>query len=39
MNLYDSIATIQRLYVDRATDGLKDFMRVRNFGAEKITKI
>ncbi len=35
-DLKDSVSVMQRLYIDRATDGLKDFMRVRNFGAEKL---
>jgi hypothetical protein len=30
----DSIHTIQTLYLDRATDGLKEFQKVRYFGAE-----
>lgn len=30
----DSINTIQTLYLDRATDGLKEFQKVRYFGAE-----
>ncbi len=31
---WDSILTIQNLYLDRATAGLLDFIRVRNFSAE-----
>ncbi|SHL24262.1 DUF2268 domain-containing putative Zn-dependent protease [Chryseobacterium polytrichastri] len=30
----DSINTIQKLYLDRGTDGLKEFQKVRYFGAE-----
>ncbi|MDJ1481844.1 DUF2268 domain-containing putative Zn-dependent protease [Cytophagaceae bacterium YF14B1] len=33
-NRWDSVMCIQNLYLDRATDGLKDFIRVRNFSAE-----
>lgn len=31
----DSISIFQQFYLDRATSGLEDFMRVRNFTAEK----
>jgi len=34
----DSVQTIQKLYLDRATDGLIDFIRVRQFTAEKFVK-
>jgi hypothetical protein len=35
----DSVSTIQRLYLDRATNGLKEFMVVRDFSAEKFVKV
>lgn len=31
----DSIASFQKLYLDRATNGLEDFIKERNFTAEK----
>lgn len=31
---YDSLTAIQNLYLDRATDGLKDFIQARDFSAE-----
>ncbi len=31
----DSVASFQTLYIDRATSGLIDFMKVRNFHAER----
>ncbi len=31
----DSIASFQKLYLDRATNGLEDFIKARNFTAEK----
>ncbi len=31
----DSIASFQKLYLDRATDGLSDFIKVRDFTAER----
>lgn len=34
----DSIKTIQTLYLDRATDGLKEFAKVRDFSAEMFAK-
>lgn len=34
----DSVATIQRIYLDRATDGLLDFIKARSFTAEKFVK-
>jgi hypothetical protein len=32
---FDSVNTIQNLYLERATDGLKDFIKNRNFTADK----
>ncbi len=37
-NHSDSIATIQTVYLDRGTDGLKDFMKVRDFSPETFIK-
>jgi hypothetical protein len=34
----DSVATIQRTYLDRATNGLLDFIQVRDFTAEKFVQ-
>ncbi|WP_353137877.1 DUF2268 domain-containing putative Zn-dependent protease [Pseudopedobacter sp.] len=34
-NRNDSISSFQHIYLDRATDGLKDFIKVRDFTAEK----
>lgn len=34
----DSVRTIQELYLDRATDGLIDFIKVRQFTAEKFVQ-
>ena len=35
----DSVNSFQQLYLDRATDGLIDFIRVREFQAEKFVKL
>ncbi len=35
----DSVNSFQKLYLDRATDGLIDFIRVREFQAEKYVKL
>ena len=35
----DSANSFQKLYLDRATDGLIDFIRVRDFQAEKYVKL
>jgi len=35
----DSAAIIQRVYIDRATRGFKDFLRVRNFTADEYVKL
>jgi hypothetical protein len=35
----DSVNSFQQLYLDRATDGLIDFIRVREFQAEKYVKL
>jgi hypothetical protein len=35
----DSATSFQKLYLDRATDGLIDFIRVRDFQAEKYVKM
>jgi hypothetical protein len=35
----DSVNIFQRVYIDRATDGFKDFIKVRNFTAEEYTKV
>jgi predicted Zn-dependent protease DUF2268 len=35
----DSVASFQKLYFDRATNGLIDFMSVRDFSAEKFTNV
>jgi hypothetical protein len=35
----DSVKSFQQLYLDRATDGLIDFIRVRDFQAEKYVKL
>ncbi|MEJ0029210.1 MAG: hypothetical protein WDO15_02020 [Bacteroidota bacterium] len=37
-NHADSINVIQTVYLDRGTDGLKDFIRVRDFSAERFIK-
>lgn len=34
----DSVQTIQTIYLDRATDGLKNFIKVREFAAEKFVE-
>lgn len=34
----DSIASFQKLYLDRATNGLEDFIKARNFTAEKFVE-
>lgn len=34
----DSIASFQKLYLDRATNGLEDFIQARKFTAEKFVK-
>lgn len=34
----DSVEIIQTVYLDRATNGLKDFIKVRNFTAEKFVR-
>lgn len=34
----DSVSTIQKLYLDRATDGLLDFIKARSFTAERFVK-
>jgi len=34
----DSVATVQTLYLDRATNGLLDFIQVRGFTAEKFVR-
>jgi hypothetical protein len=34
-NFSDSVATFQKIYLDRATDGLLDFIQVRDLTAEK----
>jgi hypothetical protein len=35
----DSVATFQRIYIDRATDGLIDFIAVRDITAEKLVQL
>jgi hypothetical protein len=35
----DSIATFQRLYIDRATDGLIDFIALRDITAEQLVQL
>ncbi|MEM7369822.1 MAG: DUF2268 domain-containing putative Zn-dependent protease [Bacteroidota bacterium] len=35
----DSVATIQRLYLDRGSDGLKQFLKARNFTAAEYIKL
>lgn len=35
----DSVNSFQQIYLDRATDGLVDFIRVREFQAEKYVKL
>lgn len=35
----DSVRSFQQLYLDRATDGLLDFIRVRDINAEKLTSL
>jgi hypothetical protein len=35
----DSVNSFQQLYLDRATDGLVDFIRVRDFQSEKYVKL
>ncbi len=35
----DSVKSFQQLYLDRATDGLIDFIRVRDFQSEKYVKL
>ena len=35
---YDSITTIQNLYLDRATDGLRDFIERRDFSADEFVQ-
>lgn len=35
----DSVNTIQTLYLDRATEGLRDFINARQFTAEKFVKV
>lgn len=34
----DSVQSFQQLYIDRATDGFKDFLMVRNFTAKEYVK-
>ncbi|HYF31108.1 MAG TPA: DUF2268 domain-containing putative Zn-dependent protease [Chitinophagaceae bacterium] len=34
----DSINSLQKIYLDRATDGLKDFIQARQFTAEKFVR-
>jgi hypothetical protein len=38
VSLQDSINTFQKIYLDRATNGLMDFIQVRELTAEKLTK-
>src|SRR6478609_2410439 len=35
----DSVATFQRLYIDRATDGFKKFIKARDFTALEYVKL
>ena len=38
-NRYDSLTTLQNMYFDRATDGLKDFINARNLSAYQYIKV
>lgn len=38
-NTRDSVATIQRLYIDRATPGFKEFIKARDFSAPEYVQL